>query len=389
MKNLRVLISGASIAGPALAYWLARRGFRPTVVERFGELRPGGNGVDIRGASVGIAERMGILPELRRHATQIDDTTFVDAGDRRTANIPMTTFNAGGDIEIMRGDLGRVVHDATKDDVEYVFGDSIIAIDDHGPAVTVTFDSGEVREFDLVVGADGLHSAVRGLTFGPDSEAMHHLGLYFAIASADPQLGRDRSVVLYNTPGKAAGVYRSGNHAGATAFFAFREPAVLDFDFRDGDQQKDIIRDRFAGQGWHVPALVERAVADDRFYFDSVSQIRMPRWSKGRVTLVGDAGYCATLLSGAGASLAFEGAHLLAAELEAAGGDHTVAFRRYEEKFRPTVKQRQASVRASAAILIPRSRAGIWTRNQFTRLMGLQTAASFVYRRTTSLPEAG
>src|SRR6266511_2419463 len=214
--NQRVLISGASIAGPALAYWLARRGFRPTVVERFGELRPGGNGVDIRGASVGIAERIGILPELRRHATQI--------------------------------------HDATKDDVEYVFGDSISAIDDHGPAVTVTFDSGEVREFDLVVGADGLHSAVRGLTFGPDSEAM------------------------------------------------------------------------------------------------------------------------------------FEGAHLLAAELEAAGGDHTVAFRRYEEKFRPTVKKRQASVRASAAILIPRSRAGIWTRNQFTRLMGLQTAASFVYRRTTSLP---
>jgi len=255
--NQRVLISGASIAGPALAYWLARRGFRPTVVERFGELRPGGNGVDIRGASVGIAERMGILPELRRHATQIDDTTFVDAGDRRTANIPMTTFNAGGDIEIMRGDLARVVHDATKDDVEYVFGDSISAIDDHGPAVTVTFDSGKVREFDLVVGADGLHSAVRGLTFGPDSEAM------------------------------------------------------------------------------------------------------------------------------------FEGAHLLAAELEAAGGDHTVAFRRYEEKFRPTVKKRQASVRASAAILIPRSRAGIWTRNQFTRLMGLQTAASFVYRRTTSLPEAG
>ncbi|MEU1996471.1 FAD-dependent monooxygenase [Nocardia gamkensis] len=376
----RILISGASIAGPTLAYWLVRNGFRPTVVERSPALRPGGNGVDIRGSSVRIAERMGVLPALRERATDIRELTFVDAADRRVAGMSTRIFNADGDIEIMRGDLAQVLYEATADDVEFTFGDSIAAITQRPDAVEVTFDSGEQAEFDLVIGADGLHSRTRNLAVTPEADALHHLGVYFATARVDAGLGRPHAVTLYNTPGKVAGVYRSGAHDGATAFFAFREARVLDVDHRDENAQKALLSTYFDDRAWQVPALLEQATADDGFYFDAVSQVRLPAWSSGRVALVGDAGYCATLLSGAGAALAIEGAHLLATELAAAGGDHRIAFHRYEQALRPTVLRAQRSVRASSSMLIPATGGHIWLRNQLTRLMVLQTLASRVYR---------
>lgn len=376
----RILISGASIAGPTLAYWLVRNGFRPTVVERSPALRPGGNGVDIRANSVRIAERMGVLPRLRERATDIRELTFVDAADRRVAGMSTSTFNGDGDLEIMRGDLAQVLYDATADDVEFTFGDSIAAIDQHEGGVEVTFDSGKQAEFDLVLGADGLHSRTRNLAVAPEADALHHLGVYFATARIDTELGRPHSVTLYNTPGKVAGVYRSGAHDTATAFFAFREHRVLEVDHRDQDAQKALLRGYFDDQAWQVPTLLDQAAADDGFYFDAVSQVRIPAWSKGRVALVGDAGYCATLLSGAGAALAIEGAHLLATELAAAGGDHRIAFRRYEQALRPTVLRAQRSVRASSSMLIPATGGRIWLRNQLTRLMVLQSLASRVYR---------
>ncbi|MFI9409848.1 FAD-dependent monooxygenase [Nocardia gamkensis] len=376
----RILISGASIAGPTLAYWLVRNGFRPTVVERSPALRPGGNGVDIRGSSVRIAERMGVLPALRERATDIRELTFVDAADRRVAGMSTRIFNADGDIEIMRGDLAQVLYEATADDVEFAFGDSIAAITQRPDAVEVTFDSGKQAEFDLVIGADGLHSRTRNLAVTPEADALHHLGVYFATARVDAALGRPHAVTLYNTPGKVAGVYRSGAHDGATAFFAFREARVLDVDHRDENAQKALLSAYFDDRAWQVPALLEQATADDGFYFDAVSQVRLPAWSSGRVALVGDAGYCATLLSGAGAALAIEGAHLLATELAAAGGDHRIAFHRYERTLRPTVLRAQRSVRASSSMLIPATGGHIWLRNQLTRLMVLQTLASRVYR---------
>ncbi|WP_159847838.1 FAD-dependent monooxygenase [Nocardia sp. CY41] len=379
----RILISGASIAGPTLAYWLVRNGFRPTVVERSPELRPGGNGVDIRADSVRIAERMGVLPRLRERATDIRELTFVDAADRRVAGMSTRTFNADGDLEIMRGDLAQVLYEATADDVEYAFGDSIAELIQRPDAVEVTFDSDRQAEFDLVLGADGLHSRTRNLAVTPEADALHHLGVYFATARVDAELGRPHSVTLYNTPGKVAGVYRSGTHDTATAFFAFRASRTLEVDHRDQNAQKDLLRDYFDDRDWQVPALLDQAVADDGFYFDAVSQVRIPAWSNGRVALVGDAGYCATLLSGAGAALAIEGAHLLATELAAAAGDHRIAFRRYERTLRPTVLRAQRSVRVSSAMLIPATGGHIRLRNQLTRLMVLQTLASRVYRPVT------
>lgn len=381
-NNPRVLISGASIAGPALAFWLARNGFQPTVVERAPTLRDGGNGVDIRGDSVRIATEMGILPALRERATDIRDLTFVDAADRRVAGLPTSTFNAEGDIEIMRGDLARVLYDATAGDVDYTFGDSIATLAQRPDGVDVTFDSGRQAEFDLVIGADGLHSRVRNLAVRPEAEALHHLGIYFATARVDAELGRPRSVVLYNTPGKVAGVYRSGNHDLATAFFAFREPRVLDVDHRDQAAQKSLLHRYFDDLGWRVPTLLDQASADEGFYLDAVSQVRIPTWSNDRIALVGDAGYCATLLSGAGAALALEGARLLAGELAAADGDHRVAFARYQDKLRRTVLERQRSVRASSAMLIPAARSHIWLRNKLTRLSVLRSTAARVYRPT-------
>ena len=362
--NERILISGASIAGLTVANWLARYGFHPTVVERAPGLRPGGNGVDLRGQAVDVAEGIGIMPQVRAAATDVQGMKFVDASDRSVARIDTT---GASEAEIMRGDLVALLHQATGPGVEYVFGDSIRYLEQDGDGVTVSFDRADTRRFELVIGADGLHSTVRQLAFGPESRYIRHKDHYFAFANADAALSENRWVTMYNLPGKMAGIYRSGNHAQAKAYFVFRSP-TLAYDYRDVDQHKRLVRDAFASEtSWRIKELLAAALADPDFYFDALSQVHMDSWFSGRVALVGDAAWCASPASGAGAELALVGAYRLAGELAAAGGNHQVAFPRYQDSHRALVREKQ-KIRTNVRLMVPRTAAGRWFRNAFARL---------------------
>ncbi|WP_157535402.1 FAD-dependent monooxygenase [Nocardia inohanensis] len=373
MKNERILIAGAGIAGLTLAYWLARHGFRPTVVERATRLRTGGQGVDIRAEAIEIVERMGLLDEIRAAATDVTGMRFVDAAGGELARIDMRATrdrSGSAEVEIMRGDLVRMLHDAASGTVEFRFGDSITALAQDADGVTVTFEHGEPQRFDLVVGAEGLHSAVRRLAFGPESEFVQYRGHYFAFGNADAALGPDRWVTMHNPePGRMVGVYRSGNHPQAKAYFMFRSPE-LDYDYRDPESARRLLRAHFAAEnGWQATQLLADAMADPELYFDALAQVRMDTWSTGRVALVGDAAYCASPVSGAGAELAIVGAYRLATELASAAGDFRTAFPRYRQAHHPLVV-RKHKVGANLRLMVPVSRWGMWARNVVLRVTG-------------------
>ena len=366
MKNESVLISGASIAGPALAFWLRRYGFRPTIVERAPALRPGGYAVDFRGASVHVIERMGLLAEVQRMQTRIGAITIVDRDNNKIASMP-DGFTSG-ELEILRGDLAGIFYDATRAATEYIFDDSIDAIEETDTGVDVRFQRGERRRFDLVVGADGLHSRVRSLAFGEEASFVRYLGYYVSIFSIPNCLALNRSGVYYGTLGKKVGIFSGGDPREAQASFFFStEP--LHYDRHDIEQQKRILRDHFEQEGWEVPRLLEFMETAPDFYFDSVSQVKMNQWSRGRSVLLGDAAYCASPLSGMGTGMAVVGAYILAGELAEADGDYALAFERYERLMRKFVEQCQGIADGGTDWFVPRTRFRLWLSNQMWKIL--------------------
>ncbi|WP_369356825.1 FAD-dependent monooxygenase [Streptomyces sp. cg2] len=382
---LTVLISGASIAGPALAHWLARYGYRPTVIELAPGLRDGGFAVDFRGAAhLTVLQRMGLLERIRQHRTGGSPMTFIDAQGEQVASLPPEF--AGGDVEILRSELSRILYEdshpgptphddsatattaATPLSTEYLFGDSIASLTETADGVHVTFERGAPRTFDLVIGADGLHSTVRRLAFGPEEDFVSHLGYYVAgwdlPKSAPPDLAA--RAVGYNEPGRLVTVGRVPRRAddpsyGGETFCVFAsEP--LRHDRRDPHAQRKALAGAYEGAGWRVAELVDTVWDADDLYFDSISRVDVPTWSTGRIALLGDAAYGATV-GGMGTGSAIVGAYVLAGELAVAAGDHRRAFARYEEKLRPYVSRCQEGGRGTGEFLAPPTQEALTARN--------------------------
>jgi 2-polyprenyl-6-methoxyphenol hydroxylase-like FAD-dependent oxidoreductase len=375
MQNRNILISGASVAGPALAYWLHRYGFRPTVVERAPQLRGGGYAVDFRGAvHLSVLAKMGLLDHIRAAQTHLSATTYVDADGRPVARMPAEIF--AGDVEILRGDLGRILYQATRESTEYLFGDSITGLRQDDDGVHVTFEHAAPHTFDLVIGADGLHSAVRRLAFADQPDPVHDLGLYVSIFSVANSLGVDHAGLLHSVPGRTAAAFSTRDPAQAVAQFFFAGPGI-DYDYRDSAQQQKIVADAFAGVGWHVPELLAQMAGADDFYFDSVSQVRLDRWSAGRVALIGDAGYAAGP-GGNGTGTAVVAAYVLAGELAAARGDYRAAFERYERLLRPYVARGQKQATGGLRFLAPATAKLIRQRDRTFRVLSYLPAKRLI-----------
>ncbi|MEU8874156.1 FAD-dependent monooxygenase [Streptomyces javensis] len=386
----KVLISGASIAGPALAYWLHRSGFTVTVVEKAGALRGGGYPIDIRGTATEVVRRMGILPRLRDAHVDSRRCTFLNADGGEVASLSPSTV-AGGvegqDLEVRRGDLATALYGKVRDDVELLFGDSIDTLDQSGHGVDITFHSGRRRTFDLVVGADGMHSHTRESVFGPEERFHRYLGYCFAIFTMPNTFGLSREVMMWNTPGKAAALYAVGDDDELHAFLTFHQPEPPSDALRNPDAQRDLVATVFAGAGWEVPGMVNAMRDANDLFFDTAGQIRMPHWSSGRVALAGDAAYAPSFLTGQGSSLALVGAYMLANAL-ATNRDHTAAFAAYERDVREFVAMNQALVDNGGARLFPTTARALERRN--TMLRGLVTMPSGTPRPAHSaltLPE--
>jgi 2-polyprenyl-6-methoxyphenol hydroxylase-like FAD-dependent oxidoreductase len=395
---MRVLISGAGIAGPTLAYWLAHYGLDPTIVEVSPKLRTGGYIIDFWGAGFDIADRMGLLPEITRVGYRVREVRVVNRSGKRVAGFPVEAFSRitqGRYISLPRGELATSIFGTIGGKIETILDDSVSRIEQSEKGVHVAFQRSGTRDFDLVVGADGLHSRVRELVFGPQKQFEKYLGYKVAAFEVEGYRPRDElAYVMFTQVGQQ--VARFSMRGDRTMFlFVFADEDAGGPD--DVHSQKDLLRKRFGKGGWECPQILKALDAIDDLYFDRVSQIRMtPQqglWSRGRVTLVGDAASCISLVAGQGSSLAMVAAYILAGELHHAKGDHTLALARYQQLFGPFVLNKQKAALRFAGALAPGSKLALFLRNRIFNLMAIPWIADIAVGRdladNIALPDYG
>ena len=379
---MNVLISGAGITGPTLAFWLRKYGFAPTLVECAPALRTGGYVIDFWGLGYDIAEKMGLLPDIAKLGYHMQELRIVDDHGRRLSGFGVRVFReltSGRYITLGRSDLSKLIYDRISGSCEIIFGDSITSLREAHGEVHVEFEHSGERHFDLVIGADGLHSRVRKLVFGPQDRYEKDLG--YRVAAFETGGYRPRNELVYlihSAPGRQVG--RFSLHNDRTLFL---------FIFNGGGEpqahgvaaQKAILRKRFAGDGWELPQILAALDACTELYFDRVSQIRMGTWSQGRIALVGDASFCVSLLAGQGSALAMTAAYVLAGELATSSDHPREAFRRYEERLRPFIDAKQRAAERFAAAFVPRTRRGIFFRNQVIKAFRVPAIAKVAISR--------
>jgi 2-polyprenyl-6-methoxyphenol hydroxylase-like FAD-dependent oxidoreductase len=379
---MKVLISGAGIAGPTLAFWLRKYGFAPTLVESAPALRTSGYVIDFWGLGYDIAEKMGLLPDIARIGYHVQEVRIVDDRGRRLSGFAAQVFRGltnGRYITLGRSDLSKLIYDWISGSCEIIFGDSITGLREAEGEVHVEFEHGAERRFDLVVGADGLHSRVRKLVFGPQDRYEKDLGYRVAAFETAGYRPRDELVyIIHSAPGRQVGRFTLRNDR--TLFlFIFRgrgEPEA-----HGVGEQKAILRRIFAGDGWEIPQILAALDTCNELYFDRVSQIHMDAWSQGRVALVGDAGFCVSLLAGQGSALAMTAAYVLAGELATSQDRPQEAFRRYEGRLRPFIQAKQQAAERFAAAFVPRTRPGVFFRNQVVKAFRIPAIARIAIGR--------
>jgi 2-polyprenyl-6-methoxyphenol hydroxylase-like FAD-dependent oxidoreductase len=376
-----VLISGAGIAGPGLAFWLKEAGFEPTIVERAPALQSGGYVIDFWGLGYDLTERMGLIAEINRIGYHIREVRIVNDAGHRVAGFGTTVFSeltSGRFVTLPRSALSRLLFGKVKDSVETIFGDEIVELEQQTACVRVALKHAGERRFDLVIGADGLHSSVRKLAFGPHSQFQKHLGYAVAAFEASGYRPRDEDVYLmYGEPGRMLG--RFTLHDDRTLFlFVFAAitdlPATL-------EAQKKLLRDLYGRGGWECTKILYELDRADELYFDSVSQIKMQNWSRGRVALVGDAAFCVSLLAGQGSALAIIAAYVLAGELGASQGHYEQAFANYEARLRSYIGDKQRGAERFAGAFAPRTRAGLYFRNMVVKAFAIPGLARLAVGR--------
>ncbi len=362
MDLKRVLVSGASIAGPALGYWLAEYGFDVTIVERASAIRESGYPIDLRGTAVEVARRMGLEEDLKRAAVHVRQITFLDEDGKTLVSMPQGfTHDANDDIELPRGALTAALVAATKQ-VRYRFGDSISALKEDADGIDVTFASGATDRFELVIGADGIHSRTRRLVFGDEPQFTHSLGFSFAGFTMQNVFGLRDEAVVWATAGRSAMLYAIGPGPRLFGMFEVATPKLPETD----EAVRAFMLEQYANDGWELQKMRDGIQKSEDLYFDEIAQIRMPAWSKGRVALVGDSAYAPSFYSGQGTSLALVGAYVLAQALSR-HADHRDAFAEYEARCRPFVEANQAL--AEGSVLHAATREALVARNKLLSSM--------------------